>query len=180
MRASRNVELKAGNVDPAKALSVCESLGTEPRGLLVQEDTYFHAPVDRLKLREERAAAAHLIAYQRPDEPDCRESSYHMAPVADPATLKAVLSAALGVKAVVTKKRRLFTLGSVRIHLDAVDGLGSFVEFEAVASPESNLAKEREDVQMLREAFAISDADLISVSYCDLLGTVDQDSACVG
>lgn len=168
MRASRNVELKAGNIDPAKALSVCESLGAEPRGLLVQEDTYFHVPVGRLKLREERGTKAHLIAYQRPDDPHQRESRYRIAPVTDPTTLKAVMSAALGVQIVVTKQRRLFMLGSVRIHLDAVDGLGSFVEFEAVAPADSDLSQEREDVRMLREAFAINTADLISGSYCDL------------
>jgi adenylate cyclase class 2 len=70
---------------------------------------------------------------------------------------------------VVAKERRLFLWeGNVRIHLDAVEGLGSFIEFEAVASAGSDLAHEEGQVKRLRQAFGAGDADLIGVSYCDL------------
>ena len=57
----------------------------------------------------------------------------------------------------------------VRIHLDEVDGLGTFIELEAVARPESDLTREHALVRELREAFAITDARLLSRGYADQL-----------
>ena len=45
----------------------------------------------------------------------------------------AALSETLGVDVVVEKRRHLLLWKTVRIHLDEVTGLGSFVELEAVA-----------------------------------------------
>jgi hypothetical protein len=42
--------------------------------MLVQRDTYFHVPRGRLKLREEKGATPHLIAYERLDLSGQRES----------------------------------------------------------------------------------------------------------
>lgn len=148
---------------------VCERLGAESRGLLVQRDTYFYVPNNgRLKLREEAGAAPHLISYARPDRPDQRESSYRIVAVEEAKELKAVLSDTLGIEVVVAKERQLFLWQGVRIHLDEVEALGSFVEFEAVVGPDSDLSHERRQVQALREAFAIDDRNLIEGSYCDL------------
>ncbi len=57
----------------------------------------------------------------------------------------------------------------MRIHLDEVEGLGHFVEFEAVGTPGSDLAHEGEQVEALRQAFEISSCRLIGGSYCDLM-----------
>jgi 5'-deoxynucleotidase YfbR-like HD superfamily hydrolase len=54
-------------------------------------------------------------------------------------------------------------------HLDAVEGLGNFIELEAVASPDSDLEREQAQVTRLREALAIDDADVIGESYSDLM-----------
>ena len=96
--------------------------------MLVQRDTYFNAHNDRLKLREEEGAAPHLIAYERADQAGQRESRYRIVEVVRAGELKASLAAALGIKVVVAKERRLFLWGSnVRIHLDQVEELGSFL-----------------------------------------------------
>ncbi len=155
---------------------VCESLGAEDRGVLVQRDTYFNAHNGRLKLREEEGAAPHLIAYERPDRAGRRESRYRIVEVARVEELKASLVAALGIKVVVAKERRLFLWESnVRIHLDQVEGLGSFIEFEAVAPADSDLSQEESQATQLRTAFEIDDADVIGGSYCDLaLGGGDE------
>jgi adenylate cyclase class 2 len=123
-----------------------------------------------LKLREEKGGEPHLIAYERPDLTGSRESRYRIVEVTQPEELKAALSAALGVAVVVAKERRLFLWeGNVRIHLDAVEGLGSFIEFEAIVADASDLAREKAQVRSLRETFAIDGADLIGESYCDLV-----------
>jgi adenylate cyclase, class 2 len=79
------------------------------------------------------------------------------------------LGAALGVRIVVSKQRRLFLHGPVRIHLDDVCELGQFTEFEAVAPDDSDLAREQQLVAELRDAFAVADDRLVGTSYADQL-----------
>ncbi len=166
----RNVELKARDPLPARSLAACEALGAEAHGVLVQRDTYFQVPNGRLKLREEEDAVPHLIAYERPDLAGQRESRYRIVNIEQPDELVAALSSVLGVKVVIAKERRLFLWEGVRIHLDKVDGLGDFIEFEAVAPAGSDLSREEAQVMALRKAFEIDDADVIGESYCDLAG----------
>jgi homotetrameric cytidine deaminase len=163
----RNVELKALDPDPVRSLAVCRDLGAEDRGVLRQRDTYFRARQGRLKLREEEPGGAVLIQYDRPDAAAARESRYRLAPVPDPETLRASLDAALGTLVVVDKERHLLLWDGVRIHLDTVAGLGSFVELEGVAPPESDLSAEREKVAHLQEALGI--AEVLTDSYSDRL-----------
>lgn len=173
--ARSNIELKAVDPDRKRSLAACKTLGAEDQGVLVQRDTYFHAPHGRLKLREEEGTAPHLIAYERPDRVGQRESRYGIVHVNQVDELKLALSSALGIKVVVAKKRHLFLWKEVRIHLDEVEGLGNFIEFEAVASDGSDLSREEAHVATLRQAFAIDDSSVIGGSYCDL--ALAKDSA---
>jgi homotetrameric cytidine deaminase len=163
----RNVELKALDPDPARSLAVCRELGAEDRGVLRQRDTYFRTRSGRLKLREEEPGGAVLIQYDRPDSPEARESRYRLTRVDDPEDLRASLDAALGTLVVVEKERRLLLWDGVRIHLDTVEGLGSFVELEGVAPPESDLAAERKKVAYLQEELGIG--EVLTDSYSDRL-----------
>jgi len=163
----RNIELKALDPDPARSLAVCRELGAEDRGVLRQRDTYFWTRGGRLKLREEEPGGAVLIQYDRPDAALARESRYRLTQVEDPDDLRASLDAALGTLVVVEKERHLLVWEGVRIHLDEVTGLGSFIELEGVASPESDLGPEREKVAHLREALGIG--EVLTDSYSDRL-----------
>jgi adenylate cyclase class IV len=166
-RARRNVELKARDADPAGTLARALAAGAVDRGILVQRDTYFRVAVGRLKLREESPGGATLIAYARPDHGSERVSDYRLVPVADPAALRAALAATAGVLAEVVKRRHLLLVGAVRIHLDDVEGLGRFIELEAVAPADSDLGHERAEVARLRGLLGIADAALTSGSYSD-------------
>jgi adenylate cyclase, class 2 len=175
-RPGRNIELKARDVDPRRSLASCESLGAVDRGELVQRDTYFEVARGRLKLREEDGSIPHLISYARADVSTHRESRYRIVEVGDPDGLKAALASTLGIKAVVAKRRRLFVWeGNVRIHLDRVEDLGDFIEFEAVAAADSDLSGEEGQVSRLWETFGIEGRDVLGASYCDLM--VEGDSA---
>jgi homotetrameric cytidine deaminase len=165
----RNVEVKATDPDPGRSLSVCLELGAEDKGVLLQRDTYFRVPDGRLKLREETPGGAALIQYHRPDETQPRESRYRLAPVEDGEALREALDTALGTLVVVDKERRLLLWKGVRIHLDTVQGLGSFVELEGVAPPESDLSAERENVARLSEALGLDESRVLADSYSDLL-----------
>ena len=166
---SRNVELKAHDPDPARTLERALAAGAEDRGLLRQRDTYFAVPHGRLKLREEEPGGATLIAYERPDAAAERVSDYRLVPVAEPELLRDALAAAGGISAVVVKRRHLLVWETVRIHLDEVRGLGSFLELEAVAEPGSDLSRERALVARLRELLEIGDGALREGSYADAL-----------
>jgi len=165
----RNVEVKATDPDPARSLSVCLELGAEDRGVLVQRDTYFRVADGRLKLREETPGGAALIQYHRPDAAKARESRYRIAPVEDAQALREALDAALGTLVVVEKERRLLLHEGVRIHLDTVQDLGSFVELEGVAPRESDLSTEQAKVARLGQALGIDHTRTIAHSYSDLL-----------
>jgi homotetrameric cytidine deaminase len=92
-----------------------------------------------------------------------------LAPISEPDALAEALDAALGTLVTVSKRRRLFLWEGVRIHLDDVDGLGSFVEFEAVLPDAGDLAAARSKVARLRRELEIADDALVAVGYADLL-----------
>jgi adenylate cyclase class 2 len=165
----RNLELKARDRDPARSVEVCLDLGAEDGGTLLQRDTYFKAPRGRLKLREVPDGVAHLIAYERPDLPGEKESRYRLVEVREPVELREALAAALGITVVVEKARRLFLFGGVRIHIDRVDGLGDFIEFEGVAGDGEDPETFTGLLAELRQSFGIRDEDLLRDSYSDLL-----------
>jgi predicted adenylyl cyclase CyaB len=165
-----NLELKARAADLAALRERVKSVATAWLGVDEQVDTYFRAPRGRLKLRESSLSGGQLVAYLRPDRPAARRSDYVVIPVPEPARTKELLAALLGVHRVVRKTREIALHENVRIHLDRVEGLGEFVELEAVwdggADGEAEQARK---VAFLREALAIRDADLVPLSYEGLL-----------
>jgi len=164
----RNVELKARCKDLARARSVVEDLGGRPAGVLEQTDTYFRARDGRLKLREIAGERAELIWYRRPDGADARVSDYVVAPVVDHPTLLRALGGALGIRRVVRKRREFLRWQNVRIHLDEVEDLGTFVELEAVLGPNDDEATGRERIERLRKLLGIRSRDRVAGSYGDL------------
>lgn len=166
----RNIELKARIADLAAARSVAQRLATEYVGVLRQVDTYFHCHHGRLKLRETDGGLAQLVGYARPDQPEAKGSDYQLVAVSDPAALKQTLTAALGVWRVVEKRREVYLVDNVRIHLDEVVDLGTFVEFEAVLGTDIDDAHGQAQVADLMREFGVEVDDLISGSYSDLIG----------
>jgi homotetrameric cytidine deaminase len=161
----RNLEIKARDPDPGRSLERVLALGAEDRGEIAQRDTYFGRVGGRLKLREQTPGEAELVQYRRPDEAGPRASDYRLVPVGDAGDLREALDAALGTVVVVEKRRRLLLFEGVRIHLDRVDGLGSFVELEAPGDGADAEAK----LGRLRAELEIADERLVAASYSDLL-----------
>lgn len=169
MARHRNLEVKAIDPDPPATLRAALELGAEDEGWLHQRDTYFHAVQGRLKLREAPPERAELIAYARAELAGPRVSLYRVVPVADHLALIEALTDALGVRVVVEKARRLLRWRNVRIHLDRVEGLGDFVELEAVAASPGGLEVERDRVEVLLAALGIGEQPLVAHGYADLL-----------
>ena len=75
-----------------------------------------------------------------------------------------------GVLVVVDKKREIYFIENVKFHLDTIEGLGTFMEIEAI-DYENNIGMDKLQAQCQKyiSLFEIPDTDLISVSYSDLI-----------
>lgn len=167
----RNIELKTRCRDLAGAVAIVRQLSPlVDTGIQHQIDTYFRVPNGRLKLREIVGVRAELIWYDRSNEAKSRRSEYRLTPISHPAELKASLAAALGLRGEVVKHRHVLLWHNVRIHLDEVDELGSFIEFEAVMSAGQDEATGHERLKHLCEVLHLSPADYLDRSYADLKG----------
>jgi len=167
-----NIEIKARVKDVRVMQERIEEITGKRSTILRQEDTFFHVPNGRLKLRMENDREGQLIYYYRPDMAGPKESDYEIVKVADAEGLQKVLSAALGVRGIVKKKRKLYKTGTTRIHLDHVAGLGYFLELEVVQTKR----RVKQDPETLAEELVrklgILQEDLVEGAYIDHLERV--------
>ena len=166
---ARNVEIKARASDPAVIQRRVEALGALAVGELTQTDTFFNATDRRLKLREFGDGTAELISYVRDDQCGPKLSNYLVMIVSDPDRLRSVLAHTLGVRGVVRKRRTLLLLGQTRIHLDEVEGLGTFIELEVVLRDDQPDSEGERVARDLLEKLAIPPSDLVARAYIDLV-----------
>ena len=165
----RNLEFKARLEDSSHVLGIVRRLGGDLWGDLRQTDTYFAVANGRLKVRETPGFPAYLIYYERDEAAADRPSDYDLARSDDAVAMKNMLSTALGVLGVVRKQRRLLLLDTTRVHLDNVEGLGSFIEIEVpVKTPEAE-PQAREQFEALIDALGLDRRDGLRLSYLDLM-----------
>jgi predicted adenylyl cyclase CyaB len=164
-----NIEMKARVIDLAHIKHIAAEISDVPGVLLEQEDIFFHSPNGRLKLRILTPNGGELIFYERADQSGPRYSAYTVASTADPASLRNVLTSALGIRGIVKKERLLYQVGQTRIHLDEVGGLGSFVELEFVMYPGQEMKEGIASLQALIEQLGIREEDWVAQAYVDLL-----------
>ncbi len=165
----RNVEIKAKVEQLDGIEKKVAVLATDGPYDLVQEDTYFVCDNGRLKLRCHADGINQLVYYSRSDRAQPTPSEYVLHRVDDAPTLKAALGGALGVRGVVRKCRRLYLIDNTRVHLDAVDELGNFVELEVVLAPSMTLEQGDATARTLLTKLGIADHELLKPSYIDLL-----------
>ena len=161
--------MKARLAGLADARRAAEKLGARFEWIDEQVDRYYQVGDDgRVKLRTCGRAPAELIRYARPETAGVRASEYEVLPVRD-AEAHACLVPKTPPVVVVRKTRELWLLDNVRIHLDTVDGLGTFLELEAVVGPSHDDARCHAQVQALLPAFGVTERDCVRASYSDLL-----------
>jgi len=164
-----NVEIKARCEDQERIREILKSEGAYSRGTDRQIDTYFKINSGRLKLRE-GDIENNLIYYDRDDKEGPKQSDIVLYKPEPNSSLKELLEKSLGILTVVDKWRELYFIGNVKFHIDHVEGLGKFVEIEAI-DHDGNIGKDKlfEQCQHYLDLFKISKADLVSGSYSDLL-----------
>lgn len=164
-----NVEFKA-KVDQAGPYEAkLKALNPVFVGTDHQVDTYFPVHTGRLKLREGNIENA-LIHYQRADTADAKSSDVILYKYHPDKSLKEILTIHLGVKVVVSKVRSIYMIDSVKFHFDRVEGLGEFLEVEAI---DSQGRFSREQLQATCDYyfsfFGLTPSMLQKLSYSDML-----------
>ena len=164
-----NIEFKAST----NKLLELEALLQNKNPLFIGEDhqidTYFNVSAGRLKLREGIIENA-LIHYEREDFAGAKSSHVLLYQHQPDKTLKEILIKTLGIKAIVDKRRKIYFINNVKFHFDTVEGLGTFVEVEAI-DKDGSIGKEKLQAQCDEYVvlFNIAEEDFISVSYSDLI-----------
>jgi len=166
----RNIEIKARCHDLNTFEDQLKRLAVQFEGEDAQTDTFFTVPEGRLKLRESQLYGNFLIPYVRSDQKGPRPADYSLIPLEDVEKVKGLLSSILGVKGFLRKIRRIYLYENVRIHIDQVEDLGTFIELEAVVSKSDDEGVSRNKIDRLLEYFNIEDDDLIAKAYIELKG----------
>ncbi len=163
-----NIEIKAKAADWDKQIAAARALADKTEEL-IQEDIFFDCPEGRLKLRVIEDGGSYLIFYRRSDKKGPKSSVYYPSAVKDPASMKALLGAALGFGKTVKKKRLLFLSGQTRIHFDEVEGLGRFIELEVCLKDGQASAEGAALAKDFMRRLGITEKDLLEGAYADML-----------
>ncbi|HMB93619.1 MAG TPA: class IV adenylate cyclase [Rhodothermales bacterium] len=163
------VEIKARCDDQERIRRLLQGREARFIGEDHQIDTYFRVPHGRLKLRE-GTIEHHLIHYHRPDQHGPKGSDVLLYKPRPDAGLKALLTRALGVLVVVDKRREIYFIDNIKFHIDRVEGVGTFVEIEAI-DEEGRIGTEplHDQCQHYLDLFDLPPASLVAGSYSDLL-----------
>lgn len=172
------LELKA-KVDSLDSLQGnLTKLKAEHVGTFHQTDVYFDVPKGRLKLRKrEGDGKVELVYYERENIADIKESNVFILRIRNSTWLENLLEKALKTKVIVKKVREIYRYQGtkveskcrhIQIHLDDVEKLGTFVEFEMKRSDHTK-KRDKQILENLMKRLGIRANQLEKYSYSDLL-----------
>ena len=164
-----NIEFKAkaNNIEALEEKLL--SLNPQFIGEDHQKDTYYNVNTGRLKLREGNIENA-LIWYQREDVGGAKQSDILLYKHAPDDALKNILVKLHGVKIIVDKIRKIYFVENVKFHFDRVEGLGTFVEVEAIDSNgEIGIEKLKVQCNFYINFLRIKTEDFMKKSYSDMM-----------
>ena len=166
---AKNIEIKARVLNKDYLVALVEQVADSGPVEIRQDDTFFRCSNGRLKLRQLSPNHGELIYYNRPDTSGPKESFYIITETTEPEQLRKTLDLALGVTGRVRKKRLLYMYGVTRIHLDAVEGLGNFVELEVVLDDSDTIESGRLIAEDLMIRLEIRKEDMLEGAYVDMI-----------
>lgn len=144
-------------------------LGTE-----LQTDTYFKVTNGRLKLRESNFKNT-LINYYRLENTGAKIAEVMLYQHEPNIMLKKILSEQLGIKVIVNKKRKKYSINHTVFHFDNVTDLGTFLEVEVTNAEDSlTLEKMQTEINKYLQFFELEESQFISASYSDLLMDMEK------
>jgi adenylate cyclase class 2 len=164
-----NIEFKAMCNDLGAAEAILQQHNPFFKGTDHQVDTYFNVPNGRLKLREGNIENA-LIHYVRENTAGSKSSHILLYQHQPDNNLKAILTKALGIKAVVDKQRKIYFIDNVKFHFDTVKELGTFIEVEAI-DKNGSIGKEKlqEQCDFYAGLLNVGQDNFLSDAYSDMI-----------
>lgn len=164
-----NIEFKAKSQNLPDLEKKLLAFNPEFIGIDCQKDTYFNVNTGRLKLREGNIENS-LIFYERNNLAGAKQSDIILYNHSPQKSLKDLLTKVHGIQVVVNKSRKIYFIENVKFHFDTVDGLGTFVEVEAIDIEGKITVEElRKQCEYYADVFEIQLKDYVSESYSDLL-----------
>ncbi len=163
-----NIEIKVRVPSTHKIREILLSHNAVSFGIDHQIDTYFEVPKGRLKVREGNVENS-LIYYERSNKAEARESDILLEKLNDNSNIKNILNKVLEPKIVIDKRREIFFIDNVKFHIDEVEGLGRFIEIEAI-SENSQFTKAylEQQVENYSKIFNLKKKNILNLSYSDL------------
>ena len=162
----RSVEIKHELRDPELAIAGLRKLRAINVGTTFHVDSCYRLSAGRLIKRVIEGEPTEWIAYHRDDSPQARICRFTV--YSENEAHNRFGARDIPVWTQVRKRRELWIAGSVRVHVDMVDRLGWFIEFEALVSPRQNAGQCRKLIESVRNQMRISLGEAIGVSYSDL------------
>ncbi|MFW9922512.1 MAG: class IV adenylate cyclase [Candidatus Thorarchaeota archaeon] len=163
-----DVEIKARCENHDFIRAKLKELGARLYGYDKQTDIYFNSENGRLKLRKGEIEGA-LVYYERENIKGIKPSNFSLFKPENPEQLEEILRKALGVKVEVVKKREMYFYDNVKFNIDEVEGLGNFIEIEAMTEDPNEIDYLKILVRDYLLLFQINETDIQSLSYSDLL-----------
>ncbi len=165
------IEIKTAYTPLEDALQLLLEHGAYLHGIDTQTDIYYEVPQGRLKIREGNIEH-NLIFYNRIEEKDTlKESAVELVAITDEnKNIIEVLKKVLQQKVVIKKTRKILFIDYVKFHLDDVDGLGRFLEIEAISN-DGSMDKESlvNACEYYMKLLQIKHTDIITSSYSDMI-----------
>lgn len=141
-------------------------------GTFRQKDTFFNVPRGRLKLRRIKGKKkGTLIYYEREDIPGPKKSKASILEVPTLDSFESFFGQVLGKEVVINKRREIYVHEDMQIHLDTVENLGTFVEFEKKST---EFAKTNRVFENLAKKLEIKSEDRLEGSYSDIVSEKKQ------
>ena len=163
-----DVEIKAKCENHDFIRSILKSKGAYFKGVDHQTDVYFKTNNGRLKLRKGNIEGA-LVYYERENVKGIKQSNFSLYNSKEPEILEAILRASQGVLVEVVKQREMYYIDNVKFNIDVVEGLGKFIEIEAMTENPNDIEDLTKVVENYLKELKISEEDIQSLSYSDLL-----------
>jgi predicted adenylyl cyclase CyaB len=166
---ARNIEIKASVASVSLLMERASMHATSGPAKISQDDTFFKCDTGRLKLRAFPDGSGELIFYKRENADGPKTSFYEIVPTAVADLLRSILTQAYGQVGRVRKERTVYMVGRTRVHIDQVEGLGSFMELEVVLAEDESEDKGVQEAHELMAKLGIKEDTLIDQAYVDLI-----------
>jgi adenylate cyclase class 2 len=164
-----HIETRARASSFADLRLVLLALGGKKKKEMRQRDIYFDLKNDKtLKLRIINGESAVLLAYHKVLGVVSAESEWRALDIRAPEQVLDFLVFTLGVHLEVQKARETWTIKNTQVHLDRVDGLGSFVEVDTMILKEDKQKAQLEHDDFL-DLLRVEPKNFVECSYSQLL-----------